>query len=44
MCQHKEGALVYFGEISGYGVIWDLRILEPVLDFNTNFDEERKFF
>ena len=44
MSQHPEGCLVYFGEDSGYGIVWDYRILEPVTDFNTNFDEERKFF
>lgn len=38
----NEG-IVYVGESSGYGAIWDLRVCQPVCDFNVDFREECRF-
>ena len=34
---HPSGVLVYLGERTGYGALWDVRVKAPILDFNTNF-------
>lgn len=43
MSLHPNKSLVFLGEESGYGVLWDLRIKHPILDFSVDFEYEKSF-
>jgi WD40 repeat protein len=39
---HPDGGLVYVGEKSGFGVLWDLRCPRVIADFYNDFESVKE--